>query len=77
MKTLHEEKRALEEKLGVFSQSSEEERDKALILASEKKAKGQVRHGCHGDSHEVCDRWRSCGESARSSGETMRRGKST
>lgn len=42
MKTLQEEKRVLEEKLEVFSHSSEEDREKAMILASEKKARGQV-----------------------------------
>ena len=45
MKTLQEEKRVLEEKLKVFTHSSEDEREKALIITSEKKARGQVKTG--------------------------------
>jgi E3 ubiquitin-protein ligase BRE1 len=37
-----EEKRVLEEKLEAFTPSSEDGREKALIIASEKKARGQV-----------------------------------
>ena len=42
LKTLQEEKKVLEQKLEAFVHSSEEERDRAAILVSEKKARGQV-----------------------------------
>jgi hypothetical protein len=45
VKTLQEEKRVLEEKLEAFTPSSEDGREKALIIASEKKARGQVKTG--------------------------------
>ena len=43
MKTLQEEKKALEDKLEAHCHSNEDERDKAVIIASEKKAHSQVR----------------------------------
>ena len=43
VKTLQEEKRVLEEKLEGCRHTNQEERDKAAIIASEKRARGQVR----------------------------------
>lgn len=46
VKALQEEKKALEEKLEAHYHSNQEERDKAAILASERRARTQVSH-CH------------------------------
>ena len=42
MKVLQEEKRVLEEQLETLSHATDEERQKVALLASEKKARGQV-----------------------------------
>ena len=42
MRTLQEEKKALEDKLEAHCHSNEEEREKAAILASEKRARAQA-----------------------------------
>ena len=42
---MQEEKKALEDKLEAYCHSNEDGREKAVIVASEKKARSQVREG--------------------------------
>lgn len=53
MKALQEEKKALEERLEAHHHSNQEERDKATIIASERRARTQVSRHCYVLSHHI------------------------